>query len=186
MFVTYDDTGPDGLGRRHYTLEWAYDHPKDHTCTYCNPDPNRRPTTATVGGFIVHRRAQCFHTKPPVDDVPGVLGPSGEPRKYVHGPMPWPPKPDPYADVTVRTKAGSVVGPVCIHGAGGAIRYHDRARFEHILARATEGEPLGNVYEPEPGHVWAYVMTAAGPEKDERDYLDLRGAELLAWDRHPG
>lgn len=84
------------------------------------------------------------------------------------------------AVVTIRLASGELVEGVSIHGCGGAIaRQHGRARIEGIIARATEGKPLG-VYEPLPGHVRVYRQTAR-EDLDDR-IVDLRGAQLLAWE----
>lgn len=52
--LTFDDDGPDSLGRRHYTLDWI--------------DPSGRwvPEAHPADGKPVgHRRGQCFFGVPP-------------------------------------------------------------------------------------------------------------------------
>lgn len=77
-WVTYHDQGPDGFGRRSYTVEWYTEHELDGACA-CHG------SRVAVGSRVYHRRGQCFRAAPR--------------HGYTPGPMPWPPESIPAAGV---------------------------------------------------------------------------------------
>lgn len=87
--------------------------------------------------------------------------------------------PNEAAVVTLREAGGRLLVGVSVHGAGGPIsKAHGPERLRELLRLAALGRPLP-VYEPRPGFVWAYRLTAGSITGGWE--VDLRGAELVRW-----
>ena len=89
---------------------------------------------------------------------------------------------DIYALVTIE-EANGRVGPLHVHGRGGALRWSDLNVMVHAFMKANRGERLsiaegGRPPERKQGHVWAY-------RGERHASVDLRGAALLAWEGAP-
>ncbi len=89
-----------------------------------------------------------------------------------------------YANVTLRLADGSTVGPTCIQGAGGFLRWTEQRRFERELERAQQGVTL-TIAEPRPGHAVARIPVTTANDDDRYAEIDLRGASLVAWEKRP-
>jgi hypothetical protein len=82
------------------------------------------------------------------------------------------------ARITLRLASGELVGPVAVHGAGGPLAVDAERRIRVAIRRATAGQRLVAMVDPQPGHVRAYIHSAAGDSAER--VVDLRGAELVS------